>query len=855
MLRLRLAAFLTLFCLVLSTMSLKPVTIVKAASITIQSNYEKQEIPPGLTTEAWERILTQIDPTEHKKDQDETYPQTIGSLKTRQIAKLTANDWHDWDQFGNSVSLSGDILAVGAYANDITRGAVYLFERNHGGADAWGQVKKLIADDGTYGDSFGWSVSLNGDCLAVGAPRDELSKGVVYLFERNHGGADAWGQVKKLTAVDGKDSDIFGIAVSLNNDILAVGAPYHDNYQGAVYLFERNNGGVDNWGQIKELTDDSGVVLDIFGIAVSIHSDYLAVSAPRDNNYQGAVYLFERNNGGADNWGQIKKVTAADGTEGDNFGYSVSLSNKTLAVGAPYHDNYQGAVYLFERNNAGMDNWGQAKKITDTNGKANDSFGVSISISGDTLIVGANGNNNDRGAAYLFERNNGGMNAWGQSKLSSDFGESGDNYGYAVALCGNTFVIGSVIDDKRGAAYIYTFEQIGSTEEPIARPTANDGMENDLIGWSVSLNEDRLAVGALGSEYCQGVVYLFDRNSGGADSWGQIKKITANDGETGDNFGFSVSLYGDRLAVGSLLDNSNRGAVYLFERNSGGVDNWGQVKKLTIADGIESNRFGFAVSLDGSRVAVGAIGEENGRGAVYLFERNSGGADNWGQIKKLTSTHRTEFAYFGYAVSLQGNILAIGSNGENNNQGAVYLFERNNGGADAWSQIKKLTINSGSANDYFGSAVALNGDTLAVGADGDKNNLGTTYLFKRNSGGADNWDQIKKLSLDQGVTGDHFGWSLSLSDDVLVVGTHRFDEKQNAIYLYERNNSGADAWGQINKLTATDETTYNYFGRAVSISGNRLSVGAFGGGDSNQGETYIFYLLINSIVYIPLLQK
>jgi len=343
------------------------------------------------------------------------------------------------------VSISGDTLVVGAYQEDGgtgdpagDAGAAYIFARNRGGSDNWGQVKILHASDMQASDCFGWSVSISGDTLVVGAYGEAggpgnpaASAGTAYVYSRNQGGADNWGEVKILHASDMQAGDCFGYAVSISGDILAVGAPLERggpgdpvNPAGAAYVFERNQGGADNWGQVKILHASDMQVNDWFGWPVSISGDMLAVGAYKEDGGAGnpagdagAAYVFARNQGGADNWGEVKILHASDMESGDAFGCRVSISGTMLVVGAYHEDGGAGnpagdagAAYIFARNQGGADNWGQVKILHASDMQGSDSFGSGVSISGDTLVVGANyeggGAGNPApaaGAAYVFE--------------------------------------------------------------------------------------------------------------------------------------------------------------------------------------------------------------------------------------------------------------------------------------------------------------------------------------------------------------------------------------------------------------------------------------------------------------------
>ncbi|MEW5936266.1 MAG: putative Ig domain-containing protein [Candidatus Thermoplasmatota archaeon] len=457
------------------------------------------------------------------------YPLTIDLLLTSEVKKLTASDGAADDWFGVSVSVSGDTIAVGANGDDvganINQGSAYVFVRNQGGADNWGEVKKLTASDGTAGDQFGMFVSVSGDTIAVGASYDDVgantNQGSAYVFVRNQGGADNWGEVKKLTASDGAGIDEFGRSVSVSGDTIIVGAPY-DNVgantdQGSAYVFVRNRGGADNWGEVKKLTASDGAAHNRFGESVSVSGDTIVVGAYYDdvgpNPYQGSAYVFVRNQGGADNWGEVKKLTASDGAADDWFGWSVSVSGDTIVVGA-YGDDVapntdQGSAYVFVRNQGGADNWGEVKKLTASDGATDDRFGASVSVSGDTIVVGAYfddvGANTDQGSAYTFIRIG---NTWvEESHPTASDGAADDNFGVSVSVSGDAIVVGAYFDDvganlNQGSAYVYYLEYVNNpptitttdvttaTEDvPYSVDYNAADIDGDTLTWSISYTD------------------------------------------------------------------------------------------------------------------------------------------------------------------------------------------------------------------------------------------------------------------------------------------------------------------------------------------------------------------------------
>jgi len=812
-------------------------------------------------------------------------PLTFAPLLTGQVAKLTASDAAGDDEFGWSVASSGDTAVVGAYLDGdagSASGSAYVFERNRDGTDAWGQVAKLTALDAASNDNFGYAVAISGDTVVVGAYLDDDGgggSGSAYVFERNQGGADAWGQVAKLTASDAAGGDQFGNAVTISDDTVVVGAYLDDDgggSSGSAYVFERNQGGADAWGQVAKLTASDAAGGDWFGQAVAISDDTVVVGAMLDNDggsASGSAYIFERNQGGADAWGQVAKLTASDAAAFDNFGNTVAVSGDTVVVGANGDDDggdASGSAYIFERNQGGADAWGQVAKLIASDAAADDQFGRSVAISVDTIAVGArwdDDNGSASGLAYIFERNQGGADAWGQvAKLIASDAAAGDEFGTAVAISGDTIVAGARWDDDAGNASgsAYTFVRSGNAWEQIQKAAAADAATDDQFGWSVAISGDTAVVGAYldddgGNE--SGSAYVFERNQSGADSWGQVAKLTASDPAADDQFGWSVAISGDTVVVGAYLDDdggSDSGSAYVFERNQGGADAWGQVAKLTALDPAPDDFFGNTVAISGDTVVVGAVWDDDGgnaSGSAYVFERNQSGADAWGQVAKLTASDADADDNFGWSVAISGDTVVVGTWLDEDGgiaSGSAYVFERNQGGADAWGQVAKLTASDATADDQFGWSVAISGDTVVIGAyldDDGGSDSGSAYVFERNQSGADAWGQVAKLTASDAAVEDYFGNAVAISGDTIAVGAVWDDDGgdfSGSAYVFERNQGGADTWGQVAKLTASDDAADDNFGWSVGISGDTVAVGAVwdDDGGSDSGSAYIFGLTI-----------
>ncbi len=368
-------------------------------------------------------------------------------------------------------------------------------------------------------------------------------------------------------ASDGGSFDSFGFSVAIDGDTAIVGAYWDDDRgtdSGSAYVFERVNG---VWTEVAKLTASDGQAQDQFGVSVAIDGDTVIVGAFQDD-FKGSAYVFERAGGV---WTEVAKFTANDGQVGDWFGYSVAIDGDTAIVGALWNDNYRGSnagsAYTFERVN-GI--WTQGSKFVANDGQAEDAFGVSVAISGDTIIVGAVGDDDrgtDSGSAYVFERV--GFNAWIEAaKFAANDGQAEDGFGYSVAIDGDTAIVGAPRDDDGGfdAGSAYVFERVGvNAWIEAAKLTANDGQAaNGWFGRGVAIAGDTAIVGAfrsdLGAE--SGSAYVFERVS---NAWTQTRKITAADRQAGDRFGLSVGIAGDTAIVGAYRDDNrgtDSGSVY-----------------------------------------------------------------------------------------------------------------------------------------------------------------------------------------------------------------------------------------------------------------------------------------------------
>lgn len=371
----------------------------------------------------------------------------------------------------------------------------------------------------------------------------------------------------KFLAADGATGDQFGYSVALSGDTAIIGARFDGDdvnglESGSAYVFSRAG---TTWRQQAKLTAPDGEARDWFGVRVAISEDTAVVTADADDDDvngvdSGSAYVFIRS---GITWSLQAKLTAADGAPVDLFGYSVALAADTVVFGAKFDDDDVGGVdsgsaYVFTRSGT---TWSLQAKLTASDGAAGDQFGYSVAISGDTVVITAyadddDANGIDSGSAYVFTRSG---TTWSQqAKLTSGDAAAGDLFGVRVALSGDTALIGARFDDDNGedSGSAYVFTRAGTTWSQQAKLAASDGAAGDWFGYGVALSGDTALIGAhFGDNSVSGVdsgsVYVFTRSG---TIWSEHAKLTASDGAAGDQFGGRVALSVDTALIGARLD-------------------------------------------------------------------------------------------------------------------------------------------------------------------------------------------------------------------------------------------------------------------------------------------------------------
>ena len=348
------------------------------------------------------------------------------------------------------------------------------------------------------------------------------------------------------------------------------------------------------------------------------------------------------------------------------FGSAVAIDGTTAVVGVPggIEGDQAGVAYVFVMFG---DEWSQEAELT--LGGSDDQFGYSVAISGDTLVVGAPLSANFAGAAYVFVRSNG---VWSQQAelLASDAAVN-DFFGGSVAIFGSTLVVGAPGHASTGAAYVFAQSNGHWTQK--AELTASDGDPGDSFGASVAINGDTAVVGApRRSAIDIGAAYVFGRLPSG---WSQRAELTPSDPVASEFFGTSVSVLLSTVLVGAPAGGGHEsppGKAFVFVRANG---MWSPQAVLVPSDSAAEDEFGISVALLGSTALVGSpFGGRNHMGEVDVFIQSG---TSWPQAGKLLSTPRVHEGELGYSVAISGITLVAGAPDccpANTNRGAVFVF-------------------------------------------------------------------------------------------------------------------------------------------------------------------------------------
>jgi hypothetical protein len=738
------------------------------------------------------------------------------------------------------------------------------------------------------GAQQGYSVALDGNIAVVGAPSDDVGaydSGVVKVYDATTGAL-----MHTLTNPSPASSDHFGSAVSISGTRVVVGAYGDDSGAtdaGSAYFYDLAR--ATPTAPIVTITNPAPAMNDGFGFAVGISGTRIVVTAPRDangSNYSGRAYIYDF----AATAGPtpLLVVTNPSSTSNDRFGHAAAISGTHIVIGTRQGANGdlgQGNAYVYdfasaspalpvatlvnpgssssdyfgsavgifgmkvvigaERDDTGALNAGVAHvydlgslspslpalTLTNPGAAANEYFGSAVAISGSHVAVGAVG----RGRGYVFDLA-APIPAVPVDVMTNRVPASNDGFGQAAAISGTRVLFGALGDDAvatdAGSAYLYDLTS-GIPSAPIATLNSSSPGSGRYFGRAVALSGTRFVVGTspIGSGANQAVAYVYDFAS--ASPTAPILILTNPTPQSSDFFGTAVGLHGTRVVIGAYGDDAEEidaGRVFVYDLASATP----AVPTLTLTNPTPAryDDYGYTVAISGTRVAVGTWQDDHGAedaGTVYVYDLGSPSP----AVPAFTLHNPNPSAgdWFGLAVGIDGTRLVVGAQRDDagaNDAGRAYVYDL--AGANPTAPFVTMNNPNPAPQDFFGSSVAISGSRVVIGADWDAAGApysGSAYVYHLE--GASPSFPLLTLTNPSPVVNDNFGSSVGISGTRVVIGSASAETgatDAGIAYVYDVASSTPAV--PIAVLARTNAGDYDYFGGAVAIENDTIIVGARG---------------------------
>jgi len=720
---------------------------------------------------------------------------------------------------GYKVDMDGDyavVSVIGGGLDGVQSGLVFVYKYDHQ-ANVWSEIKTLAPSIPKEQGRYGFSIAIDDDIIVVGQigfPLVGLDLGVfqegdVFVYQKDAGGVDNWGEIQHLTSPDPITGNLYGFTLDVEDDVLIVGQDFGDK----VFVYGRDEGGVDNWGLVTEIVESGP---SFFGTDINLHQDLVIISSRFNQN---KVTLYQKNLGGTDNWGLLTELNpGVNVSPGARFPL-VAINEETAIIGVPF-DN---TVYVYKKDVGGVDNWGLVEEITGV-----ESFGSAVDLDDMHCIVGANTsdvNGTDSGQAFIYDTKPGTQDPIQLVKvLSPASPEDNDFYGASVAIDQDQAMVGATqlndgLDPLPNSRAFFLGIDEGGTDNwgEIQEVDDTNFSTYARFGLEMDTDDDYMIIAAseedVNSIERSGSVHIYNRDLGGPDNWGPLKKIVSEEPGPNQLFGRLVRIDGELAAVADI------DGVHIFSRNLGGPDNWGFVKEIP--------QTSTAIDLQADILVIG----DEERDRAFIYQKDFCGKDNWGLVTILTDDLAQAY---GNSVAVSNDNVFVGDRNSNItninggvDDGAVYHYQKDQGGPDNWGLVEIFT---GSDPNRFGSGMKAFDDLLVVtSTNADSGGNARTYVFEKEE---DTYEE--KAILSGGMT---FGFTVDITDRYLVSSRPQSGDQE--VIVHERNTGGTDNWGLYATISNPDSIFGQVFGLEVTISGNSVFTndgsGSFG---TRSGSVY-----------------
>ncbi|QDV18654.1 Calx-beta domain protein [Gimesia panareensis] len=790
--------------------------------------------------------------------------------------KITASDAGSYQYFGQSVSINGNQLAVGAVnpQTSSSLGKAYIYTRNGSDWDTVAPDEVIFqADSGVY--HFGASVALQDNHLVVGTYNEpyDTQASDIYVYTRNGASWDAGTASRTVLSAPASGNLLFGEKVFISGTTIFAGAPQGDTDgkdSGTIYVFELNQS--DSYELIHEISPDISETAhnggDEFGRRIVVSEDYLLIAATGSDSSDvtGVVYLYVKDNGGTpdttadDRWVYETTFTAPDPGSLAGFGHSMAIDGDTILIAAK--KTHGSEVYVYEK--SGADWTTNSPVITRLLSSTSTYIGwlddaatypeTFLAIQGDTIVVSDPFSTTDpsqAGQIYVFTRNG---DDWStlepdRSILKASDTTARNDFGYHIDLDDGKIIVGAVKDgSNRGAAYLY-LKGVNGWDDATEIKLVGTGTEtSDQFGTTVAIDGNTVVVGAIGDDdsgSLAGAIYIYDASQGW-DNLVETKVIPARIPNQDDyygvgsytqNFGGSIDIEGTTIVVGASSTGPQSNSVYIYD----GTDGWDQVRESRISlpkdSEIYDRGFGATVAYHNNNLIVALQDKltDSDVARVYSFTRPPRYNHLVQSQTVIPPAPLADGDHTGYEIVVDGDFMAVAANKSDladTDAGVVYIYQRHrndiaNESDDTWEYHSTLTAFDAQEGDQFGTSLALDGDTLVIGAFHESTlgeGSGAAYVYRLNGS---TWELEEKLTASDGVAGDYFGISVAIENNIIVVGASYRDSDSmlynaaGAVYIFSRNGNN---WSEVQRLTASNAAASYHFGTSVAIQNSTIFV-------------------------------
>ncbi|MCB2194501.1 MAG: T9SS type A sorting domain-containing protein [Bacteroidetes bacterium] len=759
---------------------------------------------------------------------------------------------------GRAIDMDGDYAVISSEGYNHKHELVYVVKYN---GTQWEKLATLQASDNATDDHFGFEVSIQGDCIVVGAHGDDdgvSGSGSVYVYTKPATGWHDMTETAKLSASDAAQDDYFGSQIDVYGDIIVVGSAKQEK----AYIFSKPESGWENMTETATLTPSDGQASDRFGSSVSIYGDYIVVGSPYNDNSSnnGAAYVFKKPATGWEDSNEIAKLTASTSTMYGSLGDAVSIYEDKIVAG----DVGERIAYVFVKPSGEWIDATQTAKLTPSESlNYKTFFGREVSISGKTVIVGAPSNYLPGRAYYFIEPETGWTNMSKSCINDINEEEDYDYYAWSVAASDTTMMVGAygkTIAEGNfdtGVTYVHKYDKSSNTlsKEELLVPTIDS--VSQYFGLHVDIDGDYAVVSTNTYSNNTGYAYVFHKTG---DSWEKVARLTPSSRKKQSSFGKSVSIEGDVIVIGcpDYYENNEAwhegsGVAFVYVKPETGWEDMTQTAILRASNHMYIRFFGCSVDISGDDIFVGSRDTgDNGdfSGAVYVYTKPEEGWHTMYQTAKLLPSDGNTGAEFGNVIAVSGDDLIVGtpySDPDGNSSGSAYIFTKPEGGWVSMTETAKLKPTNPRAGRYFGRSVSISEDAAVIGSyyyDADDEKKLTAYVFEKPEEGWGNMTETAQL-LPSDLSHKSFGDEVDIHGDLIAVCSNTDDdigELSGSVHVYVRPEGGWTDTTESVKLLASDAMPGDRLGASVAVSGNNFVVGSAHNDElaANAGAAYFF---------------